>query len=232
MDERSEFLSGVRAQLPILVGVIPFGFIYGTLGTQLQLPALTTQAMSLIMFGGSAQFIALPLIADAAPGIIILLTVSVVNLRHMLYSASVAPYLQHLPRRWKLLLAYLLTDEAYAVAIAHYQTPEGARPKPWFFLGTSLILWVCWQLSTAVGVYIGGQVPASWSLDFALPLTFTALVIPMLKDRAYVVAALVAGGVGVLTIGLPYKLGLTLAALLGIAAGMAIKSNRQILVED
>jgi 4-azaleucine resistance transporter AzlC len=217
---RSEFLAGIQAQAPLMVGVIPFGFIYGALAIQLHVPAPISQAMSSVVFGGSSQFIAAPLIAASAPAIVIILTVFVVNLRHALYSASVAPYLEALHPLWKMLLAYLLTDEAYAIAIAHYTAGGSLRNKHWFLFGTGLMLWTCWQFSTAVGIFVGAQVPANWSLDFALPLTFIALVVPMLKKRTHVLAALVAGVTGVLANGLPYKLGLMLAALLGIVAGM------------
>lgn len=219
-ERTREFTAGVRAQMPLLLGVVPFGLIYGALAEQLQVPAPIAQAMSSIIFAGSSQFIATPLIASGAPGIVIVLTVFVVNLRHALYSASVAPYVKPLAPLWKVVLAYLLTDEAYAMAITHYHGAGDSHYKHWFFLGTGLTLWAGWQTSTAVGIYIGAQVPSGWSLDFALPLTFIALVVPMLKNRAYVMAALVAGGVGVLTIGLPYKLGLMLAALTGILVGM------------
>jgi 4-azaleucine resistance transporter AzlC len=219
---RSEFLAGVRAQLPLMVGVIPFGLIYGALAVQLSVPASIAQAMSSVIFAGSAQFVAAPLFAAAAPGILIVVTVFVVNLRHALYSASIAPYLEQLNPVWKVVLSYLLTDEAYAVTIAYFRANPARPNKQWFLFGTGLMLWLCWQLSTAVGIFVGAQVPASWSLDFALPLTFIALVIPMLLSRAYVVAALVAGVVGVLTIGLDYKLGLMIAALAGISAGMAV----------
>ncbi|HEX9077316.1 MAG TPA: AzlC family ABC transporter permease [Anaerolineae bacterium] len=223
---RDEFFAGVRAQMPLLIGVVPFGLIYGALSVQLKVPAPIAQAMSSIIFAGSSQFIAAPLIATSTPNIIIVLTVFVVNLRHALYSASVAPFLKPLPRRWKLLLAYLLTDEAYAVAITHYHTPDTVTHKHWYFLGTGMTLWFSWQLSTAFGIFVGAQLPASWSLDFALPLTFIAILVPMLRSRAYIIAALVAGAVGVLAIHLPYKLGLMVAALLGIIAGM-ILLNRE-----
>jgi 4-azaleucine resistance transporter AzlC len=219
-SSRSEFFAGLRAQLPLMVGVIPFGLIYGALAIQLNVPASIAQAMSSIIFAGSSQFVGAPLIATTTPGVIVVLTVFVVNLRHALYSASIAPYLERLTPLWKIVLAYLLTDEAYAVAIAHYAKEGDARFKHWFFLGTGLTLWLCWQASTAVGIFIGAQVDKSWSLDFALPLTFIAIVVPMLKNRAFVFAALVAGVVGVLTLGLAYKFGLMLAAGLGIAAGM------------
>ena len=217
---RSEFMAGVRAELPILLGTTPFGLIYGVLAIGAGLPPAAALAMSSIVFAGSAQFIATDLFASLTPAPIIVLTTLVVNLRHMLYSASLAPYLQHLGRAWKWLLAYLLTDEAYAVAIVHYDRDGSLAHKHWFLLGAGLTLWASWQASTAVGVFLGAQVPASWALDFTLALTFIGLVIPALRDRAAVAAALVAGLTAVLAAGLPLQLGLMLAALAGIGAGL------------
>jgi predicted branched-subunit amino acid permease len=152
----------------------------------------------------------------------------VVNLRHALYSASLATHLKHLGVRWKGLLAYLLTDEAYAV-IASRISRDGAGPvsphRHWYFLGAGFTLWAAWQVSTAAGVFLGAQVPARWSLDFTLALTFIALVFPVLKDRAALVAALSAGGLSLLAFGLPYKLGLGLAALVGILAGLLVEAR-------
>ncbi len=217
---RSEFFAGVHAQLPLLLGVIPFGLIYGALAIQLGVPASLAQAISSIVFAGAAQFVSAPLVATATPGIVIVFTVFIVNLRHALYSASLAPYLERLSPAWKMLLAYLLTDEAYAMAITHYQKDGDARFKHWFFFGTGLALWVCWQISTAIGIFVGAQVPSSWSLDFALPLTFIAIVMPMFKRRSHGLTAFVAGAAATLAMGLPYKIGLVLAVGLGIFAGM------------
>jgi predicted branched-subunit amino acid permease len=159
---------------------------------------------------------------------VIVLTAFVVNLRHMLYSASVAPYLKHLDSKWKCLLAYLLTDEAYAVVITRYNRDATSSVMPparhWYFLGAGLTLWVTWQTSTAVGILVGAQIPSSWSLDFTLALTFIALVVPALDDRPSVAAALSAGVVAVWAAGLPYKLGLMLAAIIGIAIGLALET--------
>jgi 4-azaleucine resistance transporter AzlC len=238
----SVFLAGARAVMPILLGVAPFGMIYGVLALEAGLPAVQAQAMSAIVFAGSAQFILTQLVHLEAPAFVMVVTVFVVNLRHALYSASVAPYIQHLPRRWKLLLAYLLTDEAYAVVIHHYEAEAqsaNAAPQPsslvtrliasqahYFFLGAGLALWSTWQLSTAVGVFLGAVVPSSWELDFTLALTFIALVIPNLKDRAGVAAAISAGLVALLAFGLPYKLGLIVAALIGVLAGLLIEPRQ------
>jgi branched chain amino acid efflux pump len=220
MSSRSEFFAGARAELPLMLGVIPFGLIYGALAFQLCLPAALAQAMSFIIFGGSSQFIAAPLLVAGTPALILVLTVFVVNLRHALYSASIAPFLEKLSPLWKMTLAYLLTDEAYAVAIAHFQKEGEGKQRHWFLLGAGLTLWTMWQSSTALGIFIGAQVPSDWSLDFALPLTFIAIVVPMLKNRAYVATAVVAAVGGVTAFGLPYKLGYIVAAILGIAVGM------------
>jgi 4-azaleucine resistance transporter AzlC len=221
---RSEFLSGVKAELPILLGVIPFGLIYGVIALDAGLPSDLALSMSSIVFAGSAQFIGAQLIKAGALGLVIVATTFVVNLRHMLYSASVAPHVKHLRPGWKWLLAYLLTDEAYAVTIAHYNRADGeaARSgnKHWYFFGAGITLWSTWQASTAVGIFLGAQVPASWSLDFALALTFIAIVVPALKDRPSLASAVSAGIIAVVASGLPYKLGLMLAALVGILVGL------------
>ena len=223
-SRRSEFLAGVRALLPILLGTSPFGMIYGVAAVQAGLPVAVAIGMSLIVFAGTSQFIAAQLFGSGTPGLIIVLTTFVVNLRHMLYSASVAPYVRHLSPLWKYLLAFLLTDEAYAVSIIYYERnaspPADETHRHWYFLGAGLTLWVSWQISTAVGVLLGQKVPGSWSLDFTLALTFIALLIPVLRDRPSVLAALAAGIVALAAHGLPYNLGLMFAVLVGIAFGV------------
>ena len=221
-----QFWMGMRAEFPLLVGVFPFGMIYGVLAVESGIARAPAQAMSSIVFAGSAQFIATQLVAHGVPALIIVLTIFVVNLRHLLYSASVAPYLKHLPGRWKWVLAYLLTDEAFAVTILHYESQESVEHKHWFFLGAGLALWSIWQFSTAAGIFLGAEVPASWSLDFALALTFLALLIPAVRDRAGLAAALSAGVVAVAAYNMPYKLGLIAAALVGIATGLLVERLR------
>jgi 4-azaleucine resistance transporter AzlC len=226
-SRKQEFWSGVRDEAPILLGVIPFGLLFGALTISAQLSSLAAQAMSAIIFAGSAQLIAAQLVATGSSGLVILMVVFVVNLRHALYSASVAPHLKSLNTTWKLLLAYLLTDEAYAVTITHYNREGDSETRHWYFLGAGLTLWCSWQISTAIGIFIGAQIPPSWPLGFILPLTFIALVVPALKDRAGVAAALAAGAVGLLAFGLPYKIGLLMAALIGILSGLLVEGKRK-----
>jgi 4-azaleucine resistance transporter AzlC len=221
---RSEFLAGVRSALPLLAGTLPFGLIYGVLGASAGLPPAITIAMSSLVYAGSAQFVAADQIGHGVPSPVVVLTTFVVNLRHMLYSASLGPYLTHLSRRWKLLLAYLLTDETYAATIGHYQQAASIAHQHWFFFGSGLTLWIIWQCSTLAGVVLGAQVPARWGLEFSLALTFIGLVLPALRDRAVIAAALTAGLAAVALYNLPLRLGLIAAAAVGIAAGLLLET--------
>lgn len=227
-SRRREFLAGVKAELPILLGVSPFGLIYGVLALNAGLPATLAFAMSSVVFAGSAQFVGAQLIGTGSPAVVILVTTFIVNLRHVLYSASIAPHLKPLNVRWKLLLAYFLTDEVYAVAITRCTQPGAPPPAAsvrWYVLGAGLAQWSAWQASTLVGIVLGAQVPPGWALDFAIALTFIALVIPTLTDRPTVAAAAAAGFAAALTAGWPYKLGLVFAAVVGIAAGLLIEGK-------
>jgi 4-azaleucine resistance transporter AzlC len=219
------FWTGVRAESPLLIGVFPFGLIYGALAIGAGISPAAAQMMSSIVFAGSSQFVAAQLIRESAPGLVIVLTIAVVNMRHMLYSASIAPYIEHLPARWKTLLAYLLTDEAYAATIIHYEEDGFTPTGHWFFFGAGLALWTTWQVSSALGIFLGAALPSSWPLDFAIPITFIAMVVPVLKDKPIVAAAVSAGTVALLAYSLPFKLGLILAALVGIFTGTYLENR-------
>ena len=226
MTEQSKnFWAGVRAEAPLLIGGFPEGMIYGALALNAGLSTSAAQLMSSLVYAGSSQFITAQLVHDVVPGFVIVFTIAVVNLRHALYSASLAPYVASLPRSWKVLLSYLLTDEAYAATVLHYEK-EGVTPYGhWFFLGAGFSLWFTWQVSTAVGVFLGAAIPDAWPLDFALPLTFIAMVVPVLKNQPAIAAALSAGVTALLAYTLPYKLGLILAAIVGSVVGTLLESQ-------
>jgi len=141
----------------------------------------------------------------------------------MLYSASLGSHVQHLPLRWRVPLAWLLTDEAFAMASLRYRR-EARRNAHWYFLGTGLMLRASWQLSTLAGIALGARVPESWSLDSALPLTFLAILVPQVRDRPSLAAAIVAGVCAVALAGVPLKLGLMAAILAGVAAGALLEA--------
>lgn len=219
-----QFLAGGRDQLPLLLGVVPFGLIFGALALQAGLPPVAAQAFSLLIFAGSAQFIAVGMLSSAPAGLIIA-TIFVVNLRHALYSASLSPHLSRLPMHWKVPLAWLLTDEAFAVAALRYRQAD-VRLAHWYTLGTGLTLWAAWQASTALGILLGARVPEAWGLEVALPLTFIALLILSISDSPGVAAALCAGAAAVGLYGLPFRLGLVLAAMLGVGVGVVLDARR------
>ncbi len=224
-EARKTFWDGVRAEIPLLIGVFPFGMIYGALAVNAGLSTAASQLMSSIVFAGSSQFVTTQLVHDRAPAFVIVLTIAVVNLRHMLYSASIAPYLKDLSLRWKILLSYLLTDEAYAPSILNYEKEGLMVYKHWFLLGAGFALWFIWQVSTAVGVFLGASINNEIPLDFALPLTFIAMIVPILKNRAMVLSALSAGLVALIAQPLPFKLWLILAALTGIIVGTVLEGK-------
>lgn len=221
---RREFLAGVRDQLPILLGVIPFGLIFGAVALGAGLSPVEVQGFSIFVFAGSAQFIAAQLVGAGTPPAIIVLTILVVNLRHVLYSATLAPYLSRLHRLWRWSLSWLLTDEAFATASIHFRRADNPAAH-WYLLGTGLTLWGTWQVSTTVGIAIGATVPPAWNLEFALPLTFLALLMPTLTDRPTWAAALCAGAAAVVLQGLPYGLGLLAGALTGILVGLLLEGD-------
>lgn len=221
-----EFRNGLRGVLPLVVGVIPFGMIYGALAINSGLPVAAAQATSAIVFAGASQLAMMQLVGASAPAWVVVLTVAVLNLRHMLYSASIAPAVDHLSGRWKALLAYFLTDEVFAVSILKFNR-DGISPNGhWYFLGAGVGLWSSWQLSSAAGIFLGAAIPSTWPLDFALALTFIAMVVPALKNRAELAAALAAGICAVAFYWLPYNLGLVLAAVIGICAGVLADKGR------
>jgi 4-azaleucine resistance transporter AzlC len=217
---RSEFFAGCRDMIPLVVGATPFGIIFGTLSTDLSWGA--TLAMSVFVFAGSSQFIALGLLASGTALPLMILTTFVVNLRHLLYAASLVPHLQRSPQIWKLLLGFLLTDEAFMVAIARYNQPDSSPHKQWYHFGAAVFMYTNWILCTLIGLTVGQFIPnaRTWGLDFAMSVTFIGMVIPYLVTKPMVMAVLVAGFASLLTHSLPHQLGLMVAALIGITAGI------------
>lgn len=217
-----EFWTGARDTLPLIVGAIPFGLIFGALGVASGLSFAGTLAMSAFVFAGSAQFIALGLLAAGTGWPVIVLTTFVVNLRHLLYAASLLPHLRHLPRRWHVPMAFWLTDETFAVTIQRYSRAGGASHRRWYYLGSALAMYGNWQLCTFLGLTFGRAIPdaSAWGLEFAMPVTFIGMILPYLQTRPMGVSVLVSGGVSLAAHSLPNKLGLMLAAVAGIAAGL------------
>lgn len=218
----AEFWAGARDIIPLVVGAVPFGIIFGTLATTAGLSATGTLAMSLFVFAGSSQFIAAGLIAAKTGWLLIVLTTFVVNLRHLLYAVSLLPYVKKLPQVWKIPMAFWLTDETFAVGIRRYESGEQAAFKHWYYVGAALTMYLNWQVCTLLGITVGRLIPnaAEWGLDFAMSVTFIGMIVPYVKNKPMGIAVAVAGVMAVLAYSLPHKLGLMVAAIAGISAGV------------
>jgi len=217
------FLEGVRALMPMVPGVIPFGLVTGITAVEQGFSGFETLVMTLLFYAGSAQMAALQLLRNDAFALVILLTALVINLRFVMYSAWLAPYLHHLPRRWKWPLAYMLSDQAYALSVIKLTSSKTVGSVHWFYAGAAFSMWLSWQLSVMGGVFLGAGIPASWSLEFAIPLSFLALLVPAIRSRASLAAACVGGTVAVLAMDMPYNLGLLLASFCGICTGLLVE---------
>ena len=219
---RTLFWAGARDSVPMLVGAAPFGMIFGALVATAQLAPWQGQLMSLGVFAGSSQFIAVGLMAGLASTLVIWLATLTVNLRHMLYAASLLPHVQHLPARWRWTLGFLLTDETFAVVDGYYREHPHAPLGQWYFLGSGLAMYGNWQCWTLVGLLFGAVFPQlqTLGLDFAMVVTFIAIIVPQLLHLPHFAAAVAAGSVAYLLKGLPYKLGLMAAVAVGVGVGL------------
>ena len=226
LSPREEFLAGSREMAPALLGTIPFGLVTGIASVGSGMTALQAIALSVFSFSGIAQLITSQLLASQSPLPVVVLAAFVVSLRLMMYSAALAPHLAHLDRRWKVVLSFLMTDQSFASTVKRYSEPGSVRHRHWHMLGACVTLMVTWQAAVIVGVLAGAQVPSDWSLDFAVVLTFIALLVPAVRTRADLAAAVVAGAVALIAAGLPWRLALVVASIAGIAAGLAIERSR------
>ena len=214
-----DFRAGFAEMMPANVGLTPFGLVCGVGAAAAGANLVGALGMSAIIFSGAAQVLAIQLLAAGAPLAVVVLTCFVAGLRFLMYSAAMSPYLRTLPPRWQQAVAFLLTDQAFATSIRRFDAGGDARAAALHFLGGGVCLWTWWQVTNVIGFFAGNLIPASWSLDFAVPLCFLALLVPALRGGPALVAAMTAG-VGVLLLAwLPMRLNLIVAAVLGIAAG-------------
>lgn len=228
---RAAFADGVRAVMPALVATGAWGLVTGVAMVKIGLTQWQALGMTLLVFAGSAQLAALPLIAAGAPIWVVLLTATVVNLRFVIFSAGLYPYFARYSFGRRLLLGYVTGDVGFAISLSRW-TAEQARGEAedalvptrrvWFFLGIAAANWVAWQSMSVLGIFLAGQVPGAWGLEYAAILALIALTVPMINGAPNVVGALVAAAVAVAGVGLPLKLGLVAAVIAGIVAAMAV----------
>ena len=218
----AEFIAGFRDTFPLVVGAVPFGIIFGALAGTEGLSFWAAMGMSLFVFAGASQFIGAELVATGTSWQIIVITTFIVNLRHLLYGASMVPYYRKLSHFWKIVLSFGLTDETFAVAIGRYRKKDNSDHKHFYNLGSMVFMYTNWNLCTLLGLTVGKTFPgiATMGLDFAMPATFIGMVIPYLTKSPMWASVITAGSVALMTHSLPHKLGLIIAALAGVAAGI------------
>lgn len=213
------FFEGIQAVLPALFGMLPFAMISGIAAVEAGIPPFSALTMSVLVFAGASQLVVLDLMKQHGLPLVIILTGLVMNLRFAMYSAALAPHIRHATAKWKAIFSYLLTDQAFVVSVARFQRGYRVELKGWYYLGTAFSIWIFWQIGAAAGIFLGSQIPASWSLDFAVPLIFLSMLVPALKDRPSKTAAIASGVTIILAASLPLNLGLLAASASGILIG-------------
>ncbi|HEV2071955.1 MAG TPA: AzlC family ABC transporter permease [Acidimicrobiales bacterium] len=223
----SEARAGAVAVAPMLIGVVPFGLVAGAAPVAGGLGGWAALGLSTIVFAGASQLAAAEVLANGGSALAAILVAWTINLRMVLYSASLAPYLSHerIPRR--LGAAYLLTDQAYALSVARWAGGGKPEVRLSFYLGAGIVLWAAWQAATIAGVLLGGAVPEDVPLDFAVPLVFLVLLVPLVTTRPAVAAAVIGGGGAVAGAELGAgPLSIVVGAALVIAAGTVVDAVR------
>ena len=232
-EDLEYFSLGMKKLLPITPGIIPFGLIMGTVATNSGLNPFEGMGMNFIVFAGASQLAILDLMNTNSPALVVVLTGFVINLRFIMYSASLAPFVEHLGALKKLGVAYTMTDQSYAVSILEFDKIKSSKHKIIFYMGTVATMMVVWHLSVLAGLIFGNFAPSSMSLDFAVPLAFMSITIPLIKNKTLVAVALTSSMVSVLTHGFPYNLGLLVAAFSALLIGMLLtKKEAQEKIEE
>lgn len=191
----SAFRAGLAAAGPLTVGVVPFGMVAGAAPVAEGFDAWSAIGLSTVVFAGASQLAIVDVLSQGGSVLVAVLAAWTINLRMVLYSASLAPYLGHEPTRRRLGAAFLLVDQVYALCVTRWAADGGrtAERLP-FYLGIAALLSTTWVASTAAGALAGPAIPESVPLDFAIPLVFLVLLVPILVDRPSLAAA-GAGGV-------------------------------------
>ena len=215
MNNRLKTLSkGIADVSPLMIPVVPFGIIYGVIGMELGLGTFMTLGASIIMFAGASQIVLLQLFSGGASSMVILSSVGAVNSRHLLYGAVLSEHLSTLQLFWKIILAYVMVDQAFAVSNTYFKDNKNNKNKHFHLLGSGFTCWTIWQISTILGIVLGSIVPEELGLSFTISLTFLALLISDFRKFKNIIVILVSGLVA--TIGyntIPFKAYIIVAAL-------------------
>jgi len=190
---------------PHLLSVVPFGIIFGAIGIELGFDPIMTYATSLIIFGGASQIVFLQLLSGGASSLIAITSVGVINSRHLLYGAVLSEYLNKLSLIKKLFISYFIVDQGFAVSNIYLKKNKGQNFNHYHLMGSGITLWLCWQISTIIGIFLGSIVPEALGLKFAIPLTFIAIVVQDLKKLDHVIVMITCGLSSLLFFDAPFK---------------------------
>jgi predicted branched-subunit amino acid permease len=222
---RSAYWRGFRNGAPFVLVVVPFGMLFGAVATEAGLNLLQVMSFSVLVIAGAAQFAAIQLMIDNAPTLIVLATALAVNMRMAMYSASITPHLGALPLWKRAVMAYFLVDQTFAASSMEYERrPEMTlAEKSAYFFGAMSPVCPLWYAATFGGATLGAAIPPEFALDFAVPITFLAIIAPMLRTAAHVAAAIVSIVVTLALAFIPYNGGLLVAAVLAMITGALVE---------
>jgi branched chain amino acid efflux pump len=222
-----DLVSGMRAMVPWLVGVAPFGMVIGLSASQTHLPPGAGWLTAPVMFGGSAQIAVIQLLDAGAAPVAVIVTAMVINLRLALYSAAMAKYWRGTPLWWRLLGGYLLVDPSFAVGIERYAVEPDRRRGHAHYLGGGIVLWVGWLTAVAIGATVGASVPSGLHLEMLVPLFLIGELIPKLREMPARWAMVSSAVVALLCLAVPLHLGIALGIVAGMTAGwFAVRPSR------
>ncbi len=226
---RTAYLRGLRTALPFVIVVAPFGLLFGVVGTEAGLNIAQVMGFTVLVIAGASQFTALQLMADNAPTLIVVASALAVNLRMAMYSASLAPHLGAAPIWQRALIAYMNVDQTYALGQADYEANprQTTAEKAAFFFGTATPIIPVWIAATALGIVLGEAIPPALGLDFAVPITFIALIAPALRTIAHVAAALTSVVMAVALAFLPWNLWLLARASAAMIVGAEVERRME-----
>ena len=225
MPRVDTFIKGILDILPLMIPVVPFGIIYGVIGVEIGFSPMEVFAMSFVIFAGSSQIAFTQLFAAGASPLVMISSVAVINSRHILYGAVLAEYLGKLRLTWKILLSYLMADQAFSVSSAYFKKNVKNKNVHFHMLGSGLTLWLLWQLSTLIGIVLGNIVPAQLGLEFAIPLTFFSLILSELRKLDHVIIILISGICSVLTYDFPFKIYIIFSAIFSLIISIMINKK-------
>ena len=227
MTKFSEFKNGCLQEIPLQLGVFPFGIAYGILGIEVGLTNIQTYLLSIIIFAGVSQIVFAQLFSTFTPSFMIVGTIGIVNLRHILYGVSLSSYLKKLSLKWRMILSYLITDEAFAISYKRFSEEKKTKYMHFHLLGSGITLWISWQISTLIGIFIGPSISNSLNLEYVIPLSFIAIVVVSINTKIKLIVFIMSALFSILLRDLPWNLWIITSALISIIIGVLISNFRK-----